>query len=154
ASGEKELKAALDYAAKRGSIAVAAAGNQGTVGSSAITGHPWVIPVAACDRDGNPFAQTNLGRSISRRGLSAPAAGISSLGTDGKARSFSGPSAAAAFVTGAIALLWSEFPAATAAYVKYAVTSTSVSRRGNTIVPPLINAWAAFQFMASRRNGG
>jgi len=154
ASGEKELKAALDYAAKRGSVAVAAAGNQGTVGSSAITGHPWVIPVAACDKHGNPFAQTNLGRSIARRGLSAPGHEINSLGTDGKRRSFSGTSAAAPFVTGALALLWSEFPDASAAYVKYAVTSTSVSRRGNTIVPPLINAWAAFQFMASRRNGG
>jgi len=154
ASGEKDLKASLDYAAKRGTIAIAAAGNQGTVGSSAITAHPGVIPVAACDKHGNPFAQTNLGRSIARRGLSAPGHEINSLGTDGKRRSFSGTSAAAPFVTGALALLWSEFPDASAAYVKYAVTSTSVSRRGNTIVPPLINAWAAFQFMASRRNGG
>ena len=39
----------MNHAAHRGVITVAAAGNQGTVGSSAITRHPWVIPVAACD---------------------------------------------------------------------------------------------------------
>jgi subtilisin family serine protease len=35
--GERALQQALDYAAQRGAIAVAAAGNQGVVGSSAIT---------------------------------------------------------------------------------------------------------------------
>ena len=47
--GERELAQALDFAAARGVITVAAAGNQGTIGSSAITRHPWVIPVAGCD---------------------------------------------------------------------------------------------------------
>ena len=47
--GESKLEEALNHAAQRGVITVAAAGNQGTVGSSAITRHPWVIPVAACD---------------------------------------------------------------------------------------------------------
>src|SRR5262249_15452964 len=50
--GERESQEALDYAARRGVIAVAAAGNQGTLGSSAITRHPWVIPVTACDLRG------------------------------------------------------------------------------------------------------
>jgi hypothetical protein len=31
-------------------IRVTAAGNQALVGSTALTGHPWVIPVVACDR--------------------------------------------------------------------------------------------------------
>jgi hypothetical protein len=43
--GENKLEEALNYAAHHGAIIVAAAGNQGTVGSSAITRHPWVIPV-------------------------------------------------------------------------------------------------------------
>jgi subtilisin family serine protease len=47
--GEALMDQALDYAAKRGVLVVAAAGNQGTVGSSAITRHPWVIAVVACD---------------------------------------------------------------------------------------------------------
>lgn len=58
--GERELEEALDYAARLGIIVVAAAGNQGTLGSSVITRHPWVIPVAACDLRGRPVGQTNL----------------------------------------------------------------------------------------------
>ena len=56
AKGESELESALNYAARRAVIVVAAAGNQGVVGSSVITRHPWVIPVAACDRQGRPLA--------------------------------------------------------------------------------------------------
>jgi hypothetical protein len=37
---------ALDYASKRGAVVVMAAGNQGSVGSTVITRHPWVITVA------------------------------------------------------------------------------------------------------------
>jgi subtilisin family serine protease len=152
-AGEKDLNLALDYAAKHGAIAVAAAGNQGTVGGSAITRHSSVIPVAACDREGSPMTQSNLGRSIARRGLSAPGEAISSLGTDGQTLSVGGTSAAAPFVTGTIALLLSEFPSASAAEVKYALSSTSqTGRRRNTVVPPLIDAWGAHQFMAAGTN--
>ena len=54
--GENELQSALDYAAQRAVIVVAAAGNQGVVGSSVITRHPWVVPVAACDRRSRPLS--------------------------------------------------------------------------------------------------
>src|SRR5262249_243591 len=104
--GERELEKALEYAARRGAIVVAAAGNQGTVGSSAITRHPWVISVDACDLQGRPISYSNLGSSIGRRGLSAPGDGITSLGAEGKSVTLGGTSAAAPFVTGAIALLW------------------------------------------------
>jgi subtilisin family serine protease len=142
--GERELEEVLDYAAKRGVIAVAAAGNQGTVGSSAITRHRWVIPVAACDLRGRPISQSNLGSSIGRRGLSAPGENVTSLGAGGEPLTLTGTSIATPFVTGAVALLWSEFPAATAAEVRSAVTQTFASRR-STVVPPLLNAWAAYQ---------
>jgi subtilisin family serine protease len=101
--GERELGEALDYAARRGVLAVVAAGNQGTLGSSAVTRHPWVIPVVACDLQGRPMRQSNIGSSIGRRGLSAPGEDITSLGTEGKPRTFGGTSAATPFVTGAIA---------------------------------------------------
>src|SRR6266849_4946 len=65
-TGQRELEEALDYAARHGVIAVAAAGNQGAVGSSAITRHPWVIPVVAYDLRGRPIQQSNLGGSIGR----------------------------------------------------------------------------------------
>lgn len=150
--GERKLEDALDYAAKRGVIAVAAAGNQGTLGSSAITRHPWVIPVAGCDLWGRPVSQSNLGSSIGRRGLRAPGENITSLGTDSKPLTFGGTSAATPFVTGAIALLWSEFPAATAAEIRFAVTQAYAQRR-TTVVPPLLDAWAAYQLMVAAHSG-
>ena len=151
--GEVRLKEALNHAAHRGVIVVAAAGNQGMVGSSTITSHWWVIPVAACDVQGWPLSESNLGGSIGRWGLSAPGESVTSLGTDGRPRRFGGTSAAAPFVTGAIALLWSEFPDATAAQVKLAVTHAGMRRR-QTIAPPVLNASAAYQAMASTHIGG
>jgi subtilisin family serine protease len=144
--GERELEQALDYAARRSVIVVAAAGNQGIVGSSAITRHPWVIPVVACDIQGRPIRYSNLGSSIGRQGLSAPGDEITSLGANGKPLTLGGTSVAAPFVTGTIALLWSEFPNANAAQVKLAVTQRYTSRRA-TVVPPLLNAWMAYQFI-------
>ena len=91
-------------------IVVAAAGNQGALGSSAITRHPWVIPVVACDDRGRPTNESNLGGSIGRRGLSALGAGVTSLAAEGEPLTLGGTSVAAPFVTGAIALLWSDFP--------------------------------------------
>jgi subtilisin family serine protease len=142
----RQLGEALDYAARRGAIVVAAAGNQGTLGSSAITRHPWVISVVACDLPGRPMSQSNLGSSIGRRGLSAPGDNITSLGAEGNPLTFGGTSAAAPFVTGAVALLWSEFPTATAAEVQFAVTHAATPRR-TTVVPPLLDAWAAYEIM-------
>ena len=148
--GVRQLQAALDFAAARNVITVAAAGNQASIGSSVITRHPWVIPVAGCDLRGNPMPESNFGSSIGKRGLCAPAENITSLGTDGNSRSFGGTSAAAPFVTGTIALLWSAFPAATATQIRVALLQATGVRRG-TIVPPLLDANAAYQAMAGIR---
>jgi subtilisin family serine protease len=142
---ERTLEEALNYAAQCGVIIVAAAGNQGTLGSTAITRHPWVIPVIAYDLQGRPLGHSNLGSSIGRRGLGAPGDSVTSLGTNGQPLTLGGTSVAAPFVTGTIALLWSEFPQATATEVKSAIIQTH-SRR-NTVVPPLLDAWAAYQLM-------
>jgi subtilisin family serine protease len=150
--GENKLEQSLDYAAQRGAITVAAAGNQGTVGSSAITRHPWVIPVTACNLQGRPLSESNLGRSIGRQGLSAPGEGVTSLGSDGKPQTFARTSAAAPFVTGAIGLLWSEFPEARASEVKLAVTRCGCQPH-KSLVPRLLDAWAAYQAMDSRYAG-
>ena len=149
---ERQLEEALNHAARQGAIVVAAAGNQGTVGGSAITGHPAVIPVAACDLQGRPLSESNLGRSIGRQGLSAPGVNIVSLSADGKEHVFSGTSAAAPFVTGAIALLWSEFPNARAEEIRMAVTRLGRPRK--TIVPPLLDAWAAYRKLTMTHGGG
>lgn len=152
AKGEHALKQALDYAAGRGVVIVVAAGNQGSIGSSTITRHPWVIPVVAIDIEGRPTGYTNLGRTLGSRGLGAPGDKISSLGSDGKPQVFGGTSAATPFVTGAVALLWSEFPAARAAEIKVAITRSGGTRK-KAIVPPLLDAWAAFKAMGSIWNG-
>jgi subtilisin family serine protease len=145
---EKRLEEALSHAAHRGAVVVAAAGNQGTIGSSAIIRHVWVIPVAACDLRGQPLGPSNLGASIGRRGLRAPGEAVTSLGTRGEPVTSGGTSAAAPFVTGTVALLWSAFPTASATEIKRAIAKAGPAGR-KTIVPPLLNAWAAYQAMAS-----
>jgi subtilisin family serine protease len=138
----------LDHTTRRGVIVVAAAGNQGTLGSTAITRHPWVIPVVAYDQQGRPMNQSNLGHSMGRRGLGAPGDNVTSLGVQGKPLTLGGTSVAVPFVTGAMALLWLEFPTASAAEVRFAVTQTYAPRR-TTVVPPLLDAWAAYQNLAT-----
>jgi subtilisin family serine protease len=148
--GVRELEEALDYAARRGTIVVAAAGNQGTLGSSPITRHPWVIAIAACDLQGRPMGYSNLGHSIGRRGLRAPGENITGVGAEGKPLILSGTSVAAPFVTGAIALMWSEFLAVGAAEVKVGIAQSHSLRR-TTVVPPMLDAWGMYQFMRKAR---
>jgi subtilisin family serine protease len=145
---EQVLDEALNQCARRGVLIAAAAGNQSTLGSSAITRHPWAIPVVACDRMGRPISESNFGSSIGRRGLSAPGAGVTSLGTNGQPLTLGGTSVAVPFITGAIALLWSEFPVASAAQIKFAVTRADQARRAS-VVPPLLDAASAYQNLLS-----
>jgi len=145
-TGERALEEALNHAVSHAVIVVAAAGNQGTVGSSAITRHPWVIPVMACDLRGRPMNESNLGSSIGRRGLSAPGDRITSLGSEGKSLTFGGTSVAVPFVTGTIALLWSEFPTASATQIKLAISHATTPRRAS-VVPPLLDAAAAYRIL-------
>jgi subtilisin family serine protease len=146
-NGIGSLEEAFDVAVRRGVIVVAAAGNQGALGSSAITRHPWVIPVVACDDRGRPTRESNLSASIGRRGLSALGAGVTSLAVKGEPLTLGGTSVAAPFVTGAIALLWSEFPEASAGQIKLAVTQGFMRRRGS-VVPPLLDAEAAYRALS------
>jgi subtilisin family serine protease len=146
--GEQQLEAALDYAASRGAIVIAAAGNNGEVGATVISRHPWVIPVTGCDLQGRPTSDSNLGCSIGRFGLSAPSEDITSLGPNGTPETFTGTSAAAPFVSGTVALLWSEFPAASASDLKLAVSGVKRQSR-KTVVPPILDAWAAYLALAT-----
>ena len=150
--GEPALKDALNQVVRCGVILVAAAGNQGTAGSSGITRHPWIIPVVACDGSGRPVNDSNLGSSIGRRGLMAPGVGITSLGPGSQPLTLGGTSVAVPFVTGAIGLLWSEFPDATAAQIKLAVTQSPAARR-TSVVPPLLDAGAAYRTLSFTMRG-
>ena len=138
------LLQALNHAARQSVLIVAAAGNQGAVGGTIITAHPWVVPVGACDLGGRPLSESNLGHSIGRRGLMAPGEQVTSLGSDGGLVTLGGTSAATPFVTGAIALIWSLIPAASGAELRLAMLKAHTRAR-TTVTPPLLNAWMAYQ---------
>lgn len=144
------LREALDYAYFRGVIIAAAAGNESAVGRSVVFGHRSAIPVVAYDAHGHATVRSNLGHSISRYGVGACASGIMSLGASGL-RPFGGTSAAAAIVTGTIALLRSEYPSAGLPDLLYAVRQSGGAR--TSIVPPLLDAWAAYQILQTMRHG-
>jgi subtilisin family serine protease len=140
---ERVLEEALRETARRGAIVVAAAGNQGVVGGSALTRHPWVIPVVASDPQGRILAPSNLGASIGRFGVAAPGHDITSLSGDGGHAKLSGTSVAVPFVSGTVALLWSLFPSVSATRLRLAVTVSANRRR--SVAPPLLDAAAAYQ---------
>jgi subtilisin family serine protease len=151
--GREVLAEALDHALRQDVVVVAAAGNQGTLGSSVVTCHPWVIPVVSCDRSGRPTLESNLGHSIARRGLSALGHAVTSLGTGDQLVTLGGTSVAAPFVTGAIALLWSEFPQTSAAQMRLCISNNAKGRHG-AVVPPLLDASAAYQALCALHGRG
>jgi subtilisin family serine protease len=132
------LSHALDYAARKETLIIAASGNQGLMGSTPVTRHPWVIPVAACDDFGSPLPSNNLCASVSRQGLCAPGRDVLSTRARGGYWRSSGSSAAAAFVSGAAGLLWSIHPGAPGSRIKAALRPAD-ARRG--LVPPVLDAW-------------
>jgi hypothetical protein len=140
ASDARPLHQALDVAAGRGVLVVAAAGNAGRVVGSPLVSHPWVIPVTSCGMTGYPLPAGNLGASIGRRGIRAPGLPVPSLAPGGRLTALGGTSLSAALVTGALALAWSLVPDATAGLIRRALTGVRSSRRG--LVPPLLDAIA------------
>lgn len=92
-------------------------------------------------------------RAIGLRGVGAPGADVTSLGADIEPVTLGGASTAAPFVTGAIALLRSEFPDATLGAIRFALTQEYSTRR-TSLVPPILNAWAAYQFLKSAKSRG
>ena len=144
-----ELEAALNIAMRRGTLVVAAAGNQGMLGSSVITRHPWVVPVAACDLDHRPVHWSNFGNSIGRNGLMAPGAGLDKRAGNAGAGAVDDTTTAAALVSGAVALLRSMFPGAGSSEIRRAVTRSY--KRRTSVVPPVLDAMAAHQQLAAAR---
>jgi hypothetical protein len=138
AAAVAELEAACDHACRKGVILVVASGNQGRIGFLPLLRHPWAIPVAGCDVDGRLSPESNVSLSVGTRGLRAPGVDITTTLPAARYARIGGTSVAAAFVTGALALLWSERAAATGAEVRGAALGAT-SRVPRSIVPPILD---------------
>jgi subtilisin family serine protease len=138
----RHIEAALDHAANHGVLVIAASGNRAIIAGTALTRHPWVIPVVACGQSGVPAGYSDLSRSAACRGVRAPGDGIVSLAAGGMTTSISGTSVAASLVTGAAALVWSLHPSAGPTMVRAAIDGSGTTRR-SSLVPPLLDAWKA-----------
>lgn len=139
---------ALNDAAKRGVVMVAAAGNSGRVAGSVLHQHPGVLSVVACSDNGAPLQESSLATSIGTRGVRFPAVRVVGLGADGDVVAMSGSSAATPHIAGAIALLMSLFPAASARQAGAAVIA---SHRGvrRSVLPPLLDVRKAIAFLTT-----
>ena len=74
----RELEQVYDYACRHGVVIIPQLGNQGNIGSISLVNHPWVIPVAACNQQGQSSKLSNFGHSVKRHGLMAPGENITS----------------------------------------------------------------------------
>jgi subtilisin family serine protease len=102
---EALFDSALEYAARRNVLVIAASGNLGRLETSVITRHPWLIPVAPCDNQGRILTFSNLSAAVGRRGLLSPGDDIVTLNGESGYRRSRGSSVAVPFVTGTAALL-------------------------------------------------
>lgn len=143
----EDLRSALWFAAARRCLVVAAAGNNGTLFSNVITQHPWVLPVTALGNDGRPLRRANLGASIGSRGVAAPGEGVASLAPGGGYAIGSGTSAAAAIVTGTLALLRSAVPNASAPGLRYAIVRGARRIGPVSVVPPSMHGLDTYRLL-------
>lgn len=133
--GADALSGSLDLAARHGVLVVTAADES----SDAPVHHPWPIVVSSSNSFGLPKRRPTGIQALRQDNILAPGAD-----EDGRG--------ACAFVTGALALLCSEFAAATAAQIRAAVLLAAQYSRPRAIVPPLLNAVGSWQLLAGLRS--
>ncbi|HVK23995.1 MAG TPA: hypothetical protein VM677_21795 [Actinokineospora sp.] len=127
------LTETLDRAAELGVLIVAPGGPL-----TALTAHPWVLPVVSCTASGRVSWFVDLEEEP--RGLLAPGEDVPS--PTGQA---TGNGVAAAVVAGTAALLWSLHPDATGHRIRAALSIGAVHARRSG--PPLLDAERAHEFL-------
>ena len=135
------IEDAIAYAYARGCVLVAAAGNDGAVGSLYPAGLKTVISVAGVERDRQLYTDSNFGATID---IAAPGAEILSTDLNGGYQNLSGTSIAAAHVSGAAALILSANPEHTNTAVRETLISTAEPLFISSLVGAgLVNAYTA-----------
>ncbi|MGF1484984.1 MAG: S8 family serine peptidase [Opitutales bacterium] len=114
------IQDAVIYAADRGVVLVASAGNDGSGALLYPAAYEQVISVAAADSSEHAAFFSNFGVGLD---LAAPGVGVFAAGADGDAALFSGSSAAAPYVSGAVAGLLSLDPTLTPTQVTDLLTT-------------------------------
>ncbi|MDQ8184777.1 S8 family serine peptidase [Pelagicoccus sp. SDUM812002] len=99
------LANAISYANSQGVVLVASAGNESAATLPYPAAYDSVITVAAIDAEGHPTSFSNQSDSID---LAAPGVGVYAAWEEEKWISFTGTSASAPYVSGAIAVISSE----------------------------------------------
>ncbi len=120
------LDAAIAYATAKGSLLVAAAGNDQAAQLTWPAADPRVVSVGAVDANGQQVIFSN---SSSQLQITAPGLGLQTAWTDGKSVAFSGTSASSPVVAGAIAAILSQDPALTPA-LAWQILQTHTSDAG------------------------
>ena len=105
------LDRAIGYAIDHGTVIVAAAGNDQATRLTWPAADPRVVSVGAVDATGQQVSFSNSGPQLH---LTAPGYGIQTASLNGERTFFSGTSASAPVVSGAIAAVMSETPGITA----------------------------------------
>ena len=115
------LEKILDYAAAKGMIIVASAGNEPTGNPVYPAAYPSVIGVGALYPSGKAWEQSNYGSFVS---LYAPGFAALPVGSKGDPGIYAGTSISAAFAANRIADYWSKHPEGSIQQIKDAVNDT------------------------------
>jgi len=130
------VRRSVDYAMSEGVLIVAATGNEGIGSISFPAAIDGVVAVAANDAVGQHVEFANSGTNLEGGGMSAPGYGVLAAWPQGEVVSFSGTSASAPFVSGAVAAVMSENPGMSAgsAYELLLTHSNEAGAPGSDVI--------------------
>ena len=101
---------AVNYATERGALIVASAGNEGSQYVSYPAALDGVVAVAASDARGEHLDFSNAGEALLNGGIAAPGYEVTAAWPAEMGINFSGTSASAPYVSGAVAAIMSQNP--------------------------------------------